>query len=208
MRTLSVLILALLLALNSLSFSAQASESWWLRTVFNSSPIQPSSQNYINDIELMDCGEVEGTLLCSDLTQYYDLDVYVELELGDSSVAVVRFNLPYSNLSYTKLQAYLRQDGFALSLIRIGEDEFDVVAQLEQAKREGVGYDKVDKQLVEFINSPHHSYEQMSLWNVPSSSSSSRSSVPWIQLQSDGDNLTVELNRFQLLKFIDGFVIH
>ncbi len=137
------------------------------------------------------------------------MDVYVELELGDSSVAVVRFNLPYSNLSYTKLQAYLRQDGFALSSIRIGEDEFDVVAQLEQAKREGVGYDKVDKQLVEFINSPHHSYEQMSLWNVPSSSSSSsRSLVPWIQLQSDGDNLTVELNRFQLLKFIDGFVIH
>ena len=196
MRTLPVLILPLLLALSTFSFSAQASESWWLRTVFNSDPTQPSSQNYINDIDLMDCGEVEGTLLCSDLTQYYDLDVYVELELGGSSVEVVRLNLPYSNLSYTKLQAYLRQDGFALSSIRIGEDEFDVVAQLEQAKREGVGYDKVDKQLVEFINSPHHSYEQMSLWNVPSSSSSSsRSSAPWIQLHSDGDNLTVELNR-------------
>ena len=195
MRTLSVLILALLLALNSLSFSAQASESWWLRTVFNSSPIQPSSQNYINDIKLMDCGEVEGTLLCSDLTQYYDLDVYVELELGDSIVAVVRFNLPYSNLSYTKLQAYLRQDGFALSSIRIGEDEFDVVAQLEHAKREGVGFDEVDKQLVEFINAPHHSSDQVSLWNVPNSSSASSSS-PWVQLQSDGDNLTVELNRF------------
>ena len=69
--------------------------------------------------------------------------------------------------------------------------------RLEQAKREGVGYDKVDKQLVEFINSPHHSSEQMSVWNVPnSSSSSSRSSAPWIQLHSDGDNLTVELNRF------------
>ncbi|MEZ8204582.1 hypothetical protein [Vibrio splendidus] len=196
MRTLPVLILPLLLVLNTLSFSAQASESWWLRTVFNSSPIQPSSQNYINDIDLMDCGEVEGTLLCSDLTQYYDLDVYVELELGDSSVEVVRLNLPYSDLSYTKLQAYLRQDGFTLSSIRIGEDEFDVVAQLEQAKHEGVGYNKVDKQLVEFINAPHHSSEQMSLWNVPSSSSSSsRSSVPWIQLHSDGDNLTVELNR-------------
>ncbi|MDP2592550.1 hypothetical protein AB4622_24240 [Vibrio splendidus] len=196
MRTLPVLILPLLLVLNTLSFSAQASESWWLRTVFNSSPTQPSSQNYINDIDLMDCGEVEGTLLCSDLTQYYDLDVYVELELGDSSVETVRLNLPYSNLSYTKLQAYLRQDGFTLSSIRIGEDEFDVVAQLEQAKREGVGYNKVDKQLVEFINAPHHSSEQMSLWNVPSSSSSSsRSSAPWIQLYSDGDNLTVELNR-------------
>ncbi|UOE87282.1 hypothetical protein [Vibrio splendidus] len=196
MRTLPVLILPLLLVLNTLSFSAQASESWWLRTVFNSSPIQPSSQNYINDIDLMDCGEVEGTLLCSDLTQYYDLDVYVELELGDSSVEVVRLNLPYSNLSYTKLQEYLRQDGFALSSIRIGEDEFDVVAQLEQAKHEGVGFDEVDKQLVEFINAPHHSSEQMSLWNVPSSSSSSSgSSVPWIQLHSDGDNLTVELNR-------------
>ena len=196
MRTLPVLILPLLLVLNTLSFSAQASESWWLRTVFNSSPIPPSSQNYINDIDLMDCGEVEGTLLCSDLTQYYDLDVYVELELGGSSVEVVRLNLPYSNLSYTKLQAYLRQDGFTISSIRIGEDEFDVVAQLEQAKREGVGYNKVDKQLVEFINAPHHSSEQMSLWNVPtSSSSSSRSSAPWIQLHSDGDNLTVELNR-------------
>ncbi|MEZ8352181.1 hypothetical protein A145_09570 [Vibrio splendidus 5S-101] len=196
MRTLPVLILPLLLVLNTLSFSAQASESWWLRTVFNSSPIQPSSQNYINDIDLMDCGEVEGTLLCSDLTQYYDLDVYVELELGDSSVEVVRLNLPYSDLSYTKFQAYLRQDGFTLSSIRIGEDEFDVVAQLEQAKHEGVGYNKVDKQLVEFINAPHHSSEQMSLWNVPSSSSSSsRSSAPWIQLHSDGDNLTVELNR-------------
>ena len=193
MRTLHILILPLLLALNAFSFSAQASESWWLRTVFNISPIPPSSQNYINDIELMDCGEVEGTLLCSDLTQYYDLDVYVELELADSSVEVVRLNLPYSNLSYTKLQVYLRQDGFALSSIRIGEDEFDVVAQLEQAKREGVGYDKVDKQLVKFINTPHHSSEQMSLWNVPSSSSSS--SAPWIQLHSDGDNLTVELNR-------------
>ncbi|MDH6015828.1 hypothetical protein [Vibrio splendidus] len=196
MRTLPVLILPLLLVLNTLSFSAQASESWWLRTVFNSSPTQPSSQNYINDIDLMDCGEVEGTLLCSDLTQYYDLDVYVELELGGSSVEVVRLNLPYSNLSYTKLQAYLRQDGFTISSIRIGEDEFDVVAQLEQAKREGVGYNKVDKQLVEFINAPHHSSEQMSLWNVPSSSSSSsRSSAPWIQLHSDGDNLMVELNR-------------
>ena len=193
MRTLPVLILPLLLALNTLSSSAQASEIWWLRTVFNSSSAQPSSQNYVNDNDLMDCGEIEGALLCSDLTRYYDLDVYVELELGDSSVEVVRLNLPYSNLSYTKLQAYLRQDGFALSSIRIGEDEFDVVAQLEQAKREGVGYDMVDKQLVKFINTPHHSSEQMSLWNVPSSSSSS--SVPWIQLHSDGDNLTVELNR-------------
>ena len=193
MRTLPVLILPLLLALNTLPFSAQASESWWLRTVFNTSFVQPSFQNYINDIDLMDCGEVEGTLLCSDLTQYYDLDVYVELELGGSSVEVVRLNLSYSNLSYTKLQAYLRQDGFALNSIRIGEDEFDVVAQLEQAKREGVGYDMVDKQLVKFINTPHHSSEQMSLWNVPSSSSSS--SAPWIQLHSDGDNLTVELNR-------------
>ncbi|MEZ8541455.1 hypothetical protein AB6C74_01330 [Vibrio splendidus] len=196
MKILQVLILPLMLSLNAFAFSAQATESWWLRTVFNSSPIQPSSQNYINDIDLMDCGEVEGTLLCSDLTQYYDLDVYVELELGDSSVEVVRLSLPYSNLSYTKLQAYLRQDGFALSSIRIGEDEFDVVAQLEQAKHEGVGYDKVDKQLVEFINAPHHSSEQMSLWNVPSSSSSSSgSSVPWIQLHSDGENLMVELNR-------------
>lgn len=193
MRTLPVLILPLLLALNTFSFSVQASESWWLRTVFNSSSAQPSSQNYVNDNDLMDCGEIEGALLCSDLTRYYDLDVYVELELCDSSVEVVRLNLPYSNLSYTKLQAYLRQDGFALSSIRIGEDEFDVVAQLEQAKREGVGYDMVDKQLVKFINTPHHSSEQMSLWNVPSSSSSS--SVPWIQLHSDGDNLTVELNR-------------
>ncbi|MCK8083929.1 hypothetical protein [Vibrio sp. 1CM8B] len=195
MKIFQVLILPLMLFLNAISFSAQATESWWLRTVFNSSPSQPNSQNYIDDIELMDCGEIEGTLLCSDLTQYYDLDVYVELELGDSSVETVRLNLPYSDLSYTKLQAYLRQDGFALSSIRIGEDEFDVTAQLEQARNEGVGFDKVDKQLVEFINAPHGSAEQLSVWNVPSLSSS-RSASPWIQLQSDGDNLTVELNRF------------
>ncbi|MEZ8612535.1 hypothetical protein AB4559_02135 [Vibrio sp. 10N.222.51.C8] len=192
MKIFQVLILPLMLSLVAISFSAQATESWWLRTVFNSSPSQPNSQNYINDIELMDCGEIEDTLLCSDLTQYYDLDVYVELELGDSSVETVRLNLPYSDLSYTKLQAYLRQDGFALSSIRIGEDEFDVTAQLEQARNEGVGFDKVDKQLVEFINAPHGSAEQLSVWNVPSLSSTS----PWIQLQSDGDNLMVELNRF------------
>ncbi|MFA0502639.1 hypothetical protein AB4496_27810, partial [Vibrio sp. 10N.222.46.A1] len=66
MRTLPSFILSFLLALSTFSFSAQASESWWLRTVFNSNPTQPSSQNYINDIDLMDCGEVEGTLLCSD----------------------------------------------------------------------------------------------------------------------------------------------
>ncbi|OEE95998.1 hypothetical protein [Vibrio crassostreae] len=195
MKIFQVLILPLMLSLNAISFSAQATESWWLRTVFNSSPSLPNSQNYINDIELMDCGEIEGTLLCSDFTQYYDLDVYVELELRDSSVETVRLNLPYSDLSYTKLQAYLRQDGFALSSIRIGEDEFDVTAQLEQARNEGVGFDKVDKQLVEFINAPHGSAEQLSVWNVPSLSSSSSTS-PWIQLQSDGDNLTVELNRF------------
>ncbi|TKG02341.1 hypothetical protein [Vibrio sp. F13] len=192
MKIFQVLILPLMLSLVAISFSAQATESWWLRTVFNSSPSQPNSQNYINDIELMDCGEIEDTLLCSDLTQYYDLDVYVELELGDSSVETVRLNLPYSDLSYTKLQAYLRQDGFALSSIRIGEDEFDVTAQLEQARNEGVGFDKVDKQLVEFINASHGSAEQLSVWNVPSLSSTS----PWIQLQSDGDNLMVELNRF------------
>ncbi|CAK1848456.1 hypothetical protein [Vibrio crassostreae] len=195
MRILSVLISPLLLVLNAISFSAQATESWWLRTVFNTSSDQPSAQNYINDIDLMDCGDIEGTLLCSDQTKYYDLDVYVELELGESSIEVVRLSLPYSNLSYTKLQAYLRQDGFALSSIRIGEDEFDVVAQLEHAKREGVGFDEVDKQLVEFINAPHHSSDQVSLWNVPDSSSASSSSL-WIQLQSNGDNLTVELNRF------------
>lgn len=195
MKIFQVLILPLMLSLNAFAFSAQATESWWLRTVFNSSPSLPNSQNYINDIDLMDCGETEGTLLCSDLTQYYDLDVYVELELGDSSVETVRLNLPYSNLSYTKLQAYLRQDGFALSSIRIGEDEFDVTAQLERARNEGVGFDKVDKQLVEFINAPHGSSEQMSVWNVPNLSSPGSSS-PWIQLHSDGDNLTVELNRF------------
>ncbi len=195
MKIFQVLILPLMLSLNAISFSAQATESWWLRTVFNSSPSLPNSQNYINDIDLMDCGEIEDTLLCSDLTQYYDLDVYVELELGDSSVETVRLNLPYSDLSYTKLQAYLRQDGFALSSIHIGEDEFDVTAQLEQARNEGVGFDKVDKQLVEFINAPHGSAEQLSVWNVPSLSSS-RSASPWIQLYSDGDNLTVELNRF------------
>ncbi|MGF1851707.1 hypothetical protein L4C44_07435 [Vibrio satsumensis] len=195
MKIFQVLILPLMLSLNAFAFSAQATESWWLRTVFNSSPSLPNSQNYINDIDLMDCGETEGTLLCSDLTQYYDLDVYVELELGDSSVETVHLNLPYSNLSYTKLQAYLRQDGFALSSIRIGEDEFDVTAQLERARNEGVGFDKVDKQLVEFINAPHGSSEQMSVWNVPNLSSPGSSS-PWIQLHSDGDNLTVELNRF------------
>ncbi|NOI01571.1 hypothetical protein F0241_10650 [Vibrio kanaloae] len=197
MRTRPVLIIPFLLALNVISLSVQATESWWLRTVFNTSSDQPSSQHYINDIDLMDCGEIEGTVLCSDLTQYYDLDVYVELELGESSIEVVRLSLPYSKLSYTKLQAYLRQDGFALSSIRIGEDEFDVVAQLEQAEREGVGFGEVDKQLVEFINAPHHSSEQMSLWNVPnSSSSSSRTSEPWVQLYTDGGDLTVELNRF------------
>ncbi|MEZ9702719.1 hypothetical protein AB4455_13565 [Vibrio sp. 10N.261.46.E12] len=195
MRTFPVLILPLLLVLNAIAFSAQATESWWLRTVFNTSSAQPSSQNYINDIDLMDCGDIEGTLLCSDLTQYYDLDVYVELELEDSSVETVRFNLPYSNLSYTKLQAYLRQDGFALSSIRIGEDEFDVMAQLEQARNEGVGFDKIDKQLIEFINAPHGSSEQLSIWNVPNVSSPSSAS-PWVQLHSDGDHLTVELNRF------------
>ncbi|MEC7309546.1 hypothetical protein [Vibrio crassostreae] len=195
MKIFQVLILPLMLSLNAFAFSAQATESWWLRTVFNSSPSLPNSQNYINDIDLMDCGETEGTLLCSDLTQYYDLDVYVELELGDSSVETVRLNLPYSNLSYTKLQAYLCQDGFALSSIRIGEDEFDVTAQLERARNEGVGFDKVDKHLVEFINAPHGSSEQMSVWNVPNLSSPGSSS-PWIQLHSDGDNLTVELNRF------------
>ncbi|SBT15892.1 hypothetical protein [Vibrio celticus] len=195
MKIFQVLILPLMLSLNAISFSAQATESWWLRTVFNSSTSLPNSQNYINDIDLMDCGEIEDTLLCSDLTQYYDLDVYVELELGDSSVETVRLYLPYSHLSYTKLQAYLRQDGFALSSIRIGEDEFDVTAQLEQARNEGVGFDKVDKQLVEFINAPHGSAEQLSVWNVPSLSSSSSPS-PWIQLYSDGDNLTVQLNRF------------
>ncbi|WP_299690810.1 hypothetical protein [uncultured Vibrio sp.] len=197
MNYLPTILLPLLLALNSASFSAQATESWWLRTLFNTSPTQPSSTNYVNDIELMDCGEVEDTLLCSDLTQYYDLDVYVELELGGSNVEVVRLSLPYSNLSYTKLQAYLRQDGFALSVIRIGEDEFDVVANLKQAKREGVGFDKVDKQLVEFINAPHGSLEQLSIWNVPSLPSP-RATSPWIQLHSDGDNLTVELNRSTL----------
>ncbi|CAK2781958.1 conserved exported hypothetical protein [Vibrio crassostreae] len=195
MRTFPTLILAFLLVLNAIAFSVQATEGWWLRTVFNTSSDQPSAQNYINDIDLMDCGDIEGTLLCSDQTKYYDLDVYVELELGESSIKVVRLSLPYSNLSYTKLQAYLRQDGFALSSIRIGEDEFDVVAQLEHAKREGVDFDEVDKQLVEFINAPHHSSDQVSLWNVPNSSSASSSS-PWVQLQSDGDNLTVELNRF------------
>ncbi|WP_046223116.1 hypothetical protein [Vibrio sp. ECSMB14106] len=197
MRTRPVLILPFLLALNVMSLSVQATEAWWLRTVFNSSSVQASSKHYINDIDLMDCGEIEGTVLCSDLTQYYDLDVYVELELDESSIEVVRLSLPYSKLSYTKLQAYLRQDGFALSSIRIGEDEFDVVAQLEQAEREGVGFGEVDKQLVEFINAPHHSSEQMSLWNVPnSSSSSSRTSEPWVQLHTDGGDLTVELNRF------------
>mgnify|MGYP000389171777 CR=1 FL=1 len=195
MRTFPTLILSLLLVLNAIAFSVQATESWWLRTVFNTNSVQPSSQNYINDVDLMDCGDIEGTLLCSDQTKYYDLDVYVELELGESSIEVVRLSLPYSNLSYTKLQAYLRQDGFALSSIRIGEDEFDVISQLEHAKREGVGFDEVDKQLVEFINAPHHSSDQVSLWNVPNSSSASSSS-PWVQLQSDGENLTVELNRF------------
>ncbi|MEZ9565929.1 hypothetical protein AB4427_02655 [Vibrio artabrorum] len=189
MRALLVLIPPLLLSLNAISFSVQATESWWLRTVFNSSPTQPSTQHYINDSDLMDCGESEGSLLCSDLTQYYDLDVYVELELASSSVEVVRFNLPYSSLSYTKLQAYLRQDGFALSSIRIGEDAFDVTAQLEQARNEGVGLDRVDKQLVEFINAPHHSSEHVSLWNVPSSPS------PWIQLHRDGEHIMVELHR-------------
>ncbi len=188
MKSLSAL--TILLALNILSFSVYASESWWLRTVFNTSPSQPSSQHYINDIDLMDCGEVEGTQLCSDLTQYYDLDVYVELDLRESSVEAVRFTLPYSKLSYTKLQAYLRQDGFALSIIRIGNAEFDVVSQLEQAEREGVSADIVDKRLIEFMNGSHNSSEQISRWNVPNVES------PWVEVISDGASLTVELNRF------------
>jgi hypothetical protein len=178
-----------LLIFNTIAFSVQAGESWWLRTVFNSSSIQPSNQSYINDIDLMDCGEVEGTLLCSVLTQYYDLDVYVELVLGESSIETVRLKLPYSNLSYTKIQAYLRQDGFALSFIRIGKDEFDVLAHLEQAEGEGVSADNVDKQLIEFMNESHHSLEENSQWNVLNTD------LPWVGLISDGNNLTVELNR-------------
>ena len=63
MRTRPVLILPFLLALNVISFSVQATEAWWLRTVFNSSSVQASSKHYINDIDLMDCGEIEFVFL-------------------------------------------------------------------------------------------------------------------------------------------------
>ncbi len=112
MRTLPVLILPLLLALNTLSFSVKASESWWLR---NSIQYKFCSRvlKTISTISISWIVAKLNALLCSDQTKYYDLDVYVELELDESSVEVVRLNLPYSNLSHTKLQAYLRQDGFA-----------------------------------------------------------------------------------------------
>lgn len=129
-----------------------AGESWWFRTVFNSDPSAPDATSLMHDAELFDCGEVEGTLLCSDETNYYDLKVFVELELMEGKVSSTRLSLPKTQLNDTKAQLYLRKDGLQLKSATINGVTFDVLKELELAHEQGNSPHSVDHALVTFLN--------------------------------------------------------
>ena len=134
------------------SFSAFASESWWFRTVFSNEISAPDAASLVHDAELFDCGDEEGTLLCSDETNYYDLKVFVELALMEGKVSLTRLSLPNTKLNDTKAQLYLRKDGLQLKSATINGITFDVLKELELAKLRGESPQSVDQALVTFLN--------------------------------------------------------
>ncbi|MEZ9060242.1 hypothetical protein [Vibrio pelagius] len=135
-----------------LTRSVFAAESWWFRTVFNSDPSAPDATSLMHDAELFDCGEVEGTLLCSDETNYYDLKVFVELELMEGKVSSTRLSLPKTQLNDTKAQLNLRKDGLQLKSATINGVTFDVLKEIELAHEQGNSPQSVDQALVTFLN--------------------------------------------------------
>ena len=171
-----------------------ASESWWFRTVFNNDLISPDATSLMHDAELFDCGDKEETLLCSDETNYYDLKVFVELELADGRVSVTRLTLPYTRLNDTKAQLYLRKDGLQLKSATINGMTFDVLNELKLANDRGERPQSVDKALVRFLNTP------------PSSSSTleSKKSLVWywpdnepavVMMRHRDQDIIIELSR-------------
>lgn len=134
------------------SHATRASESWWFRTVFNRDLSAPDAASLMHDADLFDCGEEEGTLLCSDETNYYDLKVFVELELMEGKVSSIRLSLPNSKLNDTKAQLYLRKDGLQLKSATINGVTFDVLKELELADEQGNSPQSVDQALVTFLN--------------------------------------------------------
>ncbi|MDK9765103.1 hypothetical protein KI743_24235 [Vibrio sp. D420a] len=176
------------------SHAAPASESWWFRTVFNSDLSAPDTASLMHDAELFDCGEEEGTLLCSDETNYYDLKVFVELELMEGKVSSTRFSLPNSKLNDTKAQLYLRKDGLQLKSATINGVTFDVLKELELAGEQGNSPQSVDQALVTFLNT------------TPSSSSplDSNKSLVWhwpdneaalVMMRHQDQEIIIELTR-------------
>ena len=168
--------------------SSFAAEPWWLRTVFNSDQMPPSTHSLIHDVDLFDCGEQEGTLLCSDETQYYDLNVFVELELGQDTVSTTRFSMPYTSLNDTKAQLYLRKDGLNLTSVEVGEVTFDVLFELDRAKERGDTPESVDKALVTFINGAKSGKKRM-VWHWPENSEATV-----VMIKRD-DEIVIELSR-------------
>lgn len=177
-----------LLATLFLTPSSFAAESWWLRTVFNSEPTSPSAESLIHDAELFDCGEQEGTLLCSEQKQYYDLNVFVELELKQGTVSTTRFSMPYTSLNDTKAQLYLRKDGLHLNTVEVDGASFDVQQELEKAKKRGATPDSVDKALITFINSAASGNKSM-VWRWPENSQAT------VFMTKRNDEIVIELTR-------------
>lgn len=149
MKLVSIFCLSFLFLFSHVVF---ASESWWFRTVFNNDLISPDATSLIHDAELFDCGEEEGTMLCSDETNYYDLKVFVELELKEGKVTSTRLSLPKTKLNDTKAQLYLRKDGLQLKSATINGVTFDVLKELELADEQGDRPQSVDQALVTFLN--------------------------------------------------------
>ena len=176
------------------SHAAPASESWWFRTVFNSDLSAPDAASLMHDAELFDCGEEEGTLLCSDETNYYDLKVFVELELMEGKVSSTRLSLPNSKLNDTKAQLYLRKDGLQLKSATINGVTFDVLKELELADEQGNSPQSVDQALVTFLNTTSSSSSTLDsnkslVWHWPDNEAA------LVMMRHQDQEIIIELTR-------------
>jgi hypothetical protein len=124
----------------------------------------------------------ESKVWCQNDLSYYNHSGYAELSLALLETQIDIFFI-FSPHTLSELQLNLRRDGFTLNRVLIGEDLFDVEAQLHAAETERQVHD-VDKKLIRFLNKSNKNQPRDMYWVNPL----------WLaKLSSDGDMIKLTL---------------
>lgn len=135
--------------------------------------------DYQSAPDWFDCSEDSALVYCSDLMVLHQTEVWAQSQFDRQGAQQLTLSAEFSVPAFNALQLGLRQDGFQLSKVEIGDTQFDVEKKLQSQPAE-----QVDREVLLLLQSHTVTSPRTLYWR----SANSDYQVRWY---SDGEEIAL-----------------